>query len=143
MLASICDFDPFKIMSLPEDFLGQLPSKSDAELYDMLAHEQDYLPEALAAARLELEKRKLAPERVAQLEAVVQSQTAAEEAKAGERLSWPMRILIFILCAGIAGAILAVYYESKGYKAKARDCWITLGVSLAVHVVLGALFYSR
>ena len=119
-----------------------MPSKSDAALYDMLVHEQDYLPEALAAARQEIGKRNLAPERVAQLEAVVQSQTAAEGAKADERLSWPMRILIFFLCAGIAGAVLAVYYDSKGYKTKARDCWITLGVSVAVHVLLGALAYS-
>jgi len=108
----------------------------------MLAHEQDYLPEALAAAKQELGKRNLPPERVAELEAVVQSQTAAEGAKAEERLGWPMRILIFFLCAGIAGAILAVYYDSKGYKAKARDCWIILVVSLVVHVVLGALAYS-
>jgi len=57
-------------------------------------------------------------------------------------LGWPMRILIFFLCAGTAGAILAVYYDSKGYKMKARDCWITLGVSVTVHVVLGALVYS-
>jgi hypothetical protein len=129
-------------MSIPEDFWDQLPSKSDAELYDMLAHEQDYLPEALAAARQQLDKRNLAPQQVAQLEAVVQSQMAAEGAKAEVRLGWPMRILIFFLCAGIAGAILAVYYDSKGYKTKARDCWITLGVSLAVHVVFGALAYS-
>ena len=129
-------------MSLPQDFWDQLPSKSDAELYDMLAHEQDYLPEVVAAARQEIGKRNLAPERLAQLDAAVQSQTVAEAAKAEERLGWPMRILIFFLCAGIAGAILAVYYDSKGYKRKARDCWVTLGVSVAVHVVLGVLVYS-
>ena len=129
-------------MSLPENFLDQLPFKSDAELYDMFAHEQDYLPEALAAARQEFGKRNLIPEQVAQLDAVVQSQTAAEGAKAEERLSWPMRILIFFLCAGIAGAMLAVYYESKGYKKKATDCWVTLGIIVAVHVVLGVLTYS-
>jgi hypothetical protein len=130
-------------MSLPEDFWDQLPSKSDAELYDMLAHEQDYLPEALAAARQELGKRNLAPERVAQLETVVQSQkaaeAAAEAAKAGQRLGWPMRLLIFFCCSLITGSVLAFHYDSKGYKTKARDCWITLGVSLAVHAVLGAL----
>jgi hypothetical protein len=53
-----------------------------------------------------------------------------------------MRILIFILCAGIAGAVLAVYYDSKGYKMKARDCWVTTGVSVAAHIVLGVMAYS-
>ena len=47
------------------------------------------------------------------------------------------------LCAGMAGAILAVYYESKGYKRKASDCWITLGVSVAFHLVAGIFLYAQ
>lgn len=130
-------------MSLPKDFFVQLPLKTDGELYDMLAHQDDYLPEALEAAKDELAKRNLAPERVAQLEATVQSQKVAEETKAQERLGWPMRIFIFIFCAGLFGALLAVYYDSKGYKKKASDCWITLGVSAAIHIVAGVLLYSE
>jgi phosphotransferase system glucose/maltose/N-acetylglucosamine-specific IIC component len=129
-------------MSLPKDFLEQLPLKTDTELYDMLAHQEDYLPEALTAAKDELSKRNLAPERVAQIEATVQSQKVAEETKAQEQLGWPMRIFIFIFCAGLPGAVLAVYYDSKGYKRKASDCWITLGVSVAFHLVAGVVLYS-
>jgi hypothetical protein len=130
-------------MTLPKDFWDQLPLKSDAELYDMLTHEQDYLPQALAAARQEIEKRSLAPARVAEFEAAVQSQKTVEVAKAEEPLGWPTRIFIFLLCAGIAGAILAAYYDNKGYKTKARECWITLAASLAVHIVVGALVYAH
>jgi len=126
-------------MSLPKNFPEQLAEKIDGDLYDMLAHPDDYLPEALAAAREELRKRNLPAERVAQLEAVAQTHKAAEDTKAGERLGWPMRILIFFLCAGFAGVLLAVYYDSKGFKRKASDCWITLGVSIAAHVLLGGL----
>ena len=127
-------------MSLPKDFWEQLPQKSDGDLYDMLAHQDDYLPEALAAAREELRKRNLAPERVAQLEAAAQTHKAEEDTKAEVRLGWPMRIVIFFLCAGIFGALLAVYYDSKGFKKKASDCWITMAVSIAAHVALGGLF---
>ena len=127
-------------MALPTDFWEQLPLKTDAELYDMLAHQDDYLPEALAAAKDELGKRNLAPERVAQLEATVRSQATEAEAKAQERLGRPVRIFIF--CAGLPGALLAVYYDNKGYKQKALDCWITLGVSIAFHVVAGLLIYA-
>jgi hypothetical protein len=130
-------------MTLPKDFWEQLPLKTDAELYDILAHQDDYLPEALAAARDELGKRNLTPDRVTQLEAEVQSQKAAADTKAQERLGWPMRIFIFFLCAGMAGAILAVYYESKGYKRKASDCWITLVVSIAFHLVAGVFLYAQ
>ena len=129
-------------MSLPKDFLEHLPLKRDEELYDLLTHQDDYLPEAVAAARDELSKRNLAPEKVAQLEATVRSQDAAAETKAQERLSWPIRIFIFIFCAGLSGVLLAVYYDKEGYKKKATDCWITLGASILFHLVAGVLLSS-
>jgi hypothetical protein len=128
-------------MSLPKDFGEQLPRKTDQELYDLLAHPDDYLPEALEAARGELSQRNLPPERAGQLAAAAQSKHATEEAKAQERLSWPMRLLIVIFCVGLAGILLAVYYDSKGYKQKARDCWVTLGVVVVAYLVVGGLLY--
>ena len=131
-------------MSLPKDFLEQLPLKTEAELYDLLAHQEDYLPEAVAAAKKEFSKRKLQPERMAQLEATVQSQNAAAEIKAQERLGWPLRIVILLFCSGLLGALLGVYYESKGYKKKASDCWMFMGISLSFHLFIGfVLFLTR
>ena len=127
--------------TLPKEFWEQLPLKTDAELYDILSHKEDYLPEAFAAAQDELSKRNLAPEKTAQLEAGVESQKASTDAKAQERLGWPMRIFIFIFFAGLLGAVLAVYYDTKGYKRKASDCWITMGVSLGFHLVVGVMTY--
>ena len=129
-------------MTLPKDFWGQLPLKTDGELYDMLAHADDYLPEALAAAKDELSKRNLAPAKIVQLEEEIQSEKVAAEAKAEERLGWPTRIFIFLFCAGLFGALLAVYYDNKGFKKKAADCWITLALSIAFHVVLGLVLYG-
>src|SRR5262245_46577094 len=88
-------------MPLPAEFFEQLPSRSDAELYDILGHEGDYLPEAVAAAKEEIARRNLAPERVAELEAAEQAQVLQEQAKAEAPLGWGMRILIFLLCAGL------------------------------------------
>src|SRR4051794_27598290 len=59
-------------MTLPKDFWEQLHKKTDADLYDMPAHENDYLPEALAGARGELRKRNLTPESSTQPEGVAQ-----------------------------------------------------------------------
>jgi hypothetical protein len=128
-----------RTMTLPKDFWEQLPLKTDAELCDMFMHPADYLPEALAAAKDEFSKRNLAPERVSRLETEVQSQMVAADAKAQERLGWPMRIFLFIFCAGLLGLLLAVYYEGKGYKGKARDCWITLAASVVFYSALGVL----
>jgi hypothetical protein len=126
-------------MRLPEGFDEQLRLKTDAELYEMLVSKDDYLPEAIAAAKDELSKRNLPAEKVEQIKASALSQKAAAESKAQERLGWPMRILIFLFCAGLLGAVLAVYYDSKGYKRKAADCWLTMGISFAFYLAIGVL----
>jgi phosphotransferase system glucose/maltose/N-acetylglucosamine-specific IIC component len=123
-------------MPLPNDFGEQLSLKTDAELYDMIAHRDDYLSESIAAAKDELSKRNLTPERAEQIEFTAQSKKAAEESKAQERLGWPMRIFIFLFCAGLVGALLAVYYDSKGYKRKAADCWLAMGVSIVFYLAI-------
>ena len=47
-------------MPLPKQFLEELPDKTDQQLYYMLANSDDYMPEALEAARAELRRRSLA-----------------------------------------------------------------------------------
>lgn len=44
-------------MKLPQQFWDDLPQKTDLELYEMLCRPTVYLPEALAAAKMELAKR--------------------------------------------------------------------------------------
>lgn len=122
--------------------MQELPSKTEAELYDILAHEADYLPEAVVAAEAEMNRRNLPHERISELKAAVQAETAQEDAKAAEPLGWGMRILLFCLFAGLLAGILAAYYEIKGYKRKAKDCWITLVISFAAHVFVGTLVRS-
>ncbi len=124
-------------MALTAEFWDQLPTKGDGELYDILVHEANYLPEALLAARDELRKRSLPPERIAPLEAAAQAHAMAEVTKANEHLSWPLRILIYALCPIVPCAVLAAYYDAKGYKQKASDCWITLAISAAAYLLVG------
>jgi hypothetical protein len=124
-------------MTLPKEFWDRLPARSDSELFEMLGHADDFLPEALAAVSAELKKRNIAPDAQALMQTQVQTSTLTEHAKASERLDIGMRILIVLFCFGIAGAILAVYYDSKGYKQKARDCWLMMAISLVLHISLG------
>jgi hypothetical protein len=64
-------------MKLPPDFRVTSAETPDTDLYDMLARSDDYRPEALAAAREELEHRSLPPERiVAEVQAVRQASMA-------------------------------------------------------------------
>ena len=126
-------------MALPQDFWDRLPTRSDRELLDMLAHPEDYLPEARDALAAELEKRNIAPEVRVELQTQSQASKHQEDAKASERLGIGLRIFIVIFCFGLTGVLLAVYYDSKGCKQKARDCWMMLALSLALHFLLGIL----
>ena len=47
-------------MPLPKQFLEELPNKTDQQLYFMLGNADDYVPEALEAAKAELGRRGLA-----------------------------------------------------------------------------------
>ena len=68
----------------------------------MLAHPEDYLPEARDALAAELEKRNIAPEVRVELQTQSQASKHQEDAKASERLGIGLRIFIVIFCFGAA-----------------------------------------
>ncbi len=121
-------------MALPQQFWDQLPEKSDKDLYDILSHGQDYLPEALAAVKEELQKRNLPAETVVQIQAAVESQKLADEKRAQEPLGWGMRIIIFAMAVSLFVVVVAFYYESKGYKRKSREALITWVVGVVAQL---------
>lgn len=68
-------------MPLPREFFMQLPEMPDSQLSQMLTHAEDYFPEALQAARNELQRRNVPPERVAELEAIGEARRVAKESE--------------------------------------------------------------
>jgi hypothetical protein len=130
-------------MSLSAEFWQKLPQRGDRELYDMLAHAEDFLPEALVAIRAELSSRNLPPEQAAGIEARVSVERADEDARAREKLGWPMAILMLILGPGIITVgIIAILYSRNGYKRKAKQSWKMLGVSLLLWALLRLLLFN-
>ncbi len=130
-------------MSLPREYSKHLPERTDEQLYDVLAHSDDYLPEALEAVKEELRKRNVPRETAAQLEATIQQKLTGEQQKADESLSWVLKVVMFLLCAssvGILGLVLLPsYYKSRGYTRKARQCWTWFGWGLVIWLGLGAV----
>ena len=131
-------------MKLPPDFQKTLAEKPADALYQMLAQADDYLPETLAAAREELGRRNLAPEKVAdEIESFKQAGRADEASRNAEPLAWPLRISILIL-GGTVGIPAALYYWTKGgYKRKFRESliWILYAIVfwLGFSVIFGIL----
>ena len=114
-------------MPLPHDFEKTLTEKTDEQLYDMLAHADDYLPDALAAARSEIQRRNLDPNRVTQLEARAEAVHAQELHAADEPLQWPVRLVMSLLPLGVIQIVVAQSYRDRGYKRKQMECWEWMG----------------
>lgn len=148
-------WDPFWIrvwhrnrtMKLPPDFAKTLSEKSAEELCGMLANAEDYLLEAIGAARAELERRNLPDSNVA---AMVETATAQKVADETEYREGPLdvRMRILILIFGLwAGLILFFYYRAKGCRMKARQSliWVLYHFLLAfgLAVVSFILFSLR
>jgi hypothetical protein len=123
---------------LPANFQQQLAEKSDADLYDMLAHPDDYLPEAIDAARKEIEKRNLPAERTAQLQSASATQKSREDEQAARGLPLYVKLLLF---CGLFPFLyfFAAYNESRGLKERSRQCWAWAGYGLVFWVIAGFL----
>jgi hypothetical protein len=138
-------------MSLPNDFWERLPLKTDAELYDMLAHQEGYLPEALAAAKDELSKRKLPPERVSQFEANVLHPDVPVQLT-GNRWRWSLkaacsamlgRKVISTFCMSIVFWLVASWGLVGQHKAKTRTDYAEAGMTAAALLVILGLFLLK
>lgn len=106
----------------------------------MLAQADDYLPEALAAAREELGRRNLAPEKVTDaIESIKQARRACEASRNTEPLAWPLRISILML-GGTVGIPAALYYSiNGGYKRKFRESLIWILYAIVFWLGIGML----
>jgi hypothetical protein len=131
-----------KRMPLPHDFTKRLTEATDEQLYDMLAHDADYLPEALAAARMEIQRRNIGPTLHPQLEARSEAISAQEVQAAQRPLSWPVKIIMFLLPFGLpqilVAAVVAERYRNKGYTRRYKECWTWACYGLGFWIFWGA-----
>jgi hypothetical protein len=132
-------------MKLPADFEKTLAEKPAEELCEMLANAEDYLPEAIQAARAELGRRELPEANVATM---VQSATVQRVAEETEYRDGPLdiRIRILILIFGLwLGVGCFLYYRAKGCRKKSRQSllWILYHVGVLFGLgVIGFTLYS-
>ncbi len=91
-------------MKPPAEFYTKLPERTDEELYVMIAHAEDYLPEAVVAAQDELRRRNLPHRKVAMLETTAQGAAAEEHRWAKAKYG------IISLCLLLVAPGLVVYF---------------------------------
>lgn len=84
-------------MSLPPDFSQTLHNRSDGQLYEAIAHPEDYLPEALDAIRAEFARRNLP----AQPAEIAQHATEKRAWKSGFRTPFKRIVAVATVLLGV------------------------------------------
>jgi hypothetical protein len=119
--------------SPPTAFFEKLPSRSDQELLSVLAHKEDYLPEAVEAVISELRKRGNLAEMEAMAGATKAVETLVVARAKNTPLHWALKVVIFLAGAwnglslfqlAIVEIIAGVFWVRKNTK-KVRDIQIS------------------
>jgi hypothetical protein len=97
-------------MPLPRDFEKMLAEKTNEQLYEMVACETDYTPEALAAAHAEIERRNLEPAQVRPAGRVIQGGLlrGPTDPSLGTPQKMPLAGRILIVCSVVMGLALII-----------------------------------
>lgn len=109
---------------------------SDEELYNVLANEKDYVPEAIDAAKRELQSRNLSPERKMEIEKITEESANVVEEKTNKPLACWIRILMLLFPIRIPQVIVAESYRILGYKRRVKECWIWMGYGIIFYIVI-------
>jgi hypothetical protein len=126
-------------------FTSVMTQRTDAELLKIVNEQKnDYQPEALEAAELELKNRNLSTERVQ--EAIQENETKKqiETEKANMKLSGGWKVLTFIF-PGLIQIIFAGTFKADGYERKASELtkWTLYGFGFYFGLVILIMILNR
>lgn len=126
-------------------FTSTMTQRTDAELLKIVNEQRnDYQPEALEAAELELKNRNLTIERVQ--EAIQENETKKQikTEKANVKLSGGWKVLTFIF-PGLIQIIFAGTFKADGYDRKASELtkWTLFGFGFYVGLVILIMILNR
>jgi len=132
-------------MSKIPNFDEMWRQKTDEQLFDAIAHKNNYVPKSIESLRSEIARRNLDSQRITELESKARDSVENEETIAKIPLQWSLRILMFIFSFGILQLIVAEYYNAKGYKRKSQEIWkwmmYGLGFWFAIFVLRLVIFF--
>jgi hypothetical protein len=124
-------------MNMQRSFTEVMAQKPDEQLLKILAKPGDYQPEALEAARLEVEKRKLSSDRVE----AVKKEVVIEQKQSTEKAAMPLeggyKILSFIF-PGVIPLMLSTALRTNGYERKASELlrWTFYGIAFYITIAV-------
>ncbi len=128
-------------MSRLEQLREEMSQRSDAHLFAVVAHPEDWIPEAVQAARAEIDRRGLSQEETIAAEAIVQADDDRKKKYASMRLPTWAKVLIFLcpVMPGLMGIlVIYLYFSSRGATALIKDYmrWLLYGLIFYAVLIL-------
>ncbi|WP_300599323.1 hypothetical protein [Niabella sp.] len=121
-----------------EDFKAIMAEQTDAELLRILAAPEDnYQPEALAAARAEFSNRNLSESAYMALKEANDADQQAAQVRAAIPLNFGWKFLAFIF-PGIIPLLFAGVFKADGYHRKAGELtrWTFYGIGFYILAII-------
>ena len=105
------------------EFTHVMEKRSDFELIEIVTKlRNDYNPEAVKAAEIEIEKRNLSIDQIELVKEEIKLKDKALEEKANKPLQTHWKVLTFAI-PGILSLILAGTFKADGYDRRFKEAW--------------------
>lgn len=121
-------------------FIQAMANRSDSELLEIVTKlRDDYQPEAIKAAEIEIENRNLSSEQVENAEKEIEQKEIRNQEKENESLEIGQKILFFIFFWGIIPWGMAGTFKSNGFERKYKEAWKFMKYGLFSFIGLNGL----
>jgi len=127
---------------MANDFTEIMAKRSDSELLEITTKlKDDYQPEAISAAELEIKNRNLSTEQLENAEIEIKEKEISLTEKENEPLGTGQKILFFIFFWGVIPWGMAGTFKTNGYLKKYKDAWKFMKYGLFVFLGLNAIMF--
>ncbi len=128
------------------EFSKVMEKKSDGELLEIVTRlKDDYQPEAVIAAKKEIESRNLSTEQVKQAELEINEKDIENLEKANEPLGTGQKILFLLFFWGVIPWAMAGTFKTNGYTKKHKDAWkfMKIGIGIFIGIPLLLILFLK
>jgi hypothetical protein len=127
---------------MANDFTEIMAKRSDSELLEIVTKlKDDYQPEAIIAAELEIKNRNLSTEQLENAEIEIKEKEISLAEKENEPLGTGQKILFFIFFWGVIPWGMAGTFKANGYLKKYKDAWKFMKYGLFAFLGFNAIMF--
>ena len=127
---------------MANDFTEIMAKRSDSELLEIVTKlKDDYQPEAIIAAELEIKNRNLSTEQLENAEIEIKEKEISLAEKENEPLGTGQKILFFIFFWGVIPWGMAGTFKANGYLKKYKDAWKFMKYGLFAFLGFNAIVF--